>query len=64
MSDTNESRMTAPEVAKYFGVSTTTIYSWRDKGLLKPSFKSLSKREYYNREDIEKLYKEGFTGED
>lgn len=53
--------MTAKEVAELFGKSITSIYNWRDKGIIHPIYSSPSHRgEEYSRNEIYKLYNSGF----
>ena len=53
--------MTAKEVAALFGKTVTTIYTWRDRGIIKPIYSSPSHRgEEYSKNEILALYNSGF----
>ena len=59
--DETAKTMTAKEVAELFGKTVTTIYAWRDKGIIHPIYSSPSHRgEEYARSEIYKLYNSGF----
>lgn len=53
-----EECMNVKEIAELFHCSKATVYTWRDKGIIKPVYSSPGgKRESYLKEDIMKLYK-------
>ncbi len=45
--------MTSQEFANKIGVSLSTIYSWENKGLIKPTRKTLSGRRFYSEEQVQ-----------
>ena len=45
--------MTSQEFANKIGVSLSTIYSWENKGLIKPARKTLSGRRFYSEEQVQ-----------
>lgn len=45
----------AREVADMLNVSTTTIYSWRDMGILVPVYKTPTNRFLYSEEQVQEF---------
>lgn len=49
--------LSVKEIADLFHCSKATVYTWRDKGLIKPVFTSPGgRKEKYSKEDVMKLY--------
>lgn len=49
--------LSVSEVAKLFRVSSTTVYSWVRKGILKVDFETPTKRRYFSEEQVQSLMK-------
>ena len=50
LSDVPEKLLSPAETARFFGVSTKTVHSWRAEGLLK--FQQVSRRVYFKHSDL------------
>ena len=55
--------MSAKKVAELFCVSVQTIYNWEAKGLLKPSYMSISGRRFYDENYVKRILRNGFDAE-
>lgn len=53
----NNYEMTAKEVYEFLDISRTTLYLWTKKGILTTYKDPISKRIYYNRQEVEALNK-------
>ena len=48
-----EKLLTGKEFGEAIGVSTTTIFNWKERGWLIPAKRTLSNRCYYSQEQVE-----------
>lgn len=56
--------LSVKEVAKVFNVSSQTIRTWTQRGILKSAYKTPTNRVYYDEVEVNKVKMKGYEQED